>query len=267
MRARELDRISPTKRPQGRNSGTQSWRDLLFVHWAFPVAAVRAVVPPSLELDPWDDEMLVGVVPFAMQRVRSAWMPPGTGLTFLETNLRTYVHHRGRPGVYFFSLEAASWLAVKVARVGWSLPYHHASMSTVRTADHVVYRSERKGDPARTGLEVEYEIQDKLGVSEPGSLEHFLLERYLLFSERREQLLMGQVHHAPYPVHRARVLSLSESLCQATGLPAPGAVRHAHFSPGVDVEVFGPHPVAASPAERESPPREAEPRAGRASPP
>ena len=78
---------------------------------------------------------------------------------------------------------------------------------------------------------------------------------------------MGQVHHPPYPVHRARVLSLSESLCCAAGLPAAGAVRHAHFSPGVDVEVFGPHPVAELIAEREPPSREATPPAGRASPP
>lgn len=237
-----LDRVSPTKRPERRNAGTQRWRDLLFVHWSFPADAVRAVVPRSLELDPWDGTMLVGVVPFAMEGVRSAWMPPFAGLTFLETNLRTYVHHEGKPGVYFFSLEAASWLAVQVARNVWSLPYWHATMSTAREGERVVYRSERR-DGSREGIDVTYEIGEELGTSEPGTLEHFLLERYLLFSERRSRLLVGRVSHVPYPARRARVLSLEESLCRAAGLPDAGEVFSAHWSEGVDVEVFGPDPI------------------------
>jgi hypothetical protein len=239
----DLDRIAPTRRPDARPTGTQRWRDLLFVHWRVPAEALRPLVPAALELDRFDGACWVGVVPFVMRDVRSAWMPRGVGLSFLETNLRTYVHHRGRPGVYFFSLEAASWLAVKVARVAWKLPYFHARMRMHRDGDEVAYDSVRRGAEAAR-LAVRYRVGEALGASAPGTFEHFLLERYLLYSVRGEALLEGQVHHPPYPAHRAELLAIDEGLREAAGLPpdeAPPAV--VHYAPGVDVEVFGPWPA------------------------
>ena len=238
-----IDRIGPTRRPDLRPTGTQKWRDLLFVHWSVPAEALRPLVPSALELDLHEGRAWVGVVPFLMEDVRSSWMPPGIGLDFLETNLRTYVFHEDRPGVYFFSLEAASWLAVQVARSAWKLPYFHATMETSNEDGVVSYRSTRRSeDGAR--LFARYRVGDALGASAPGSFDHFLLERYLLFSMRGEALLEGQVHHVPYPAHRAEVLELDETLLAASGIErAMGLPEVAHFSPGVDVEVFGPWPV------------------------
>ncbi len=242
MSALELDRISPTRRPEGTNSGTQRWTELLFVHWTLPVSAVRPLIPKEIELDPWDGEMYVGLVPFRMVAIRPWWLPRVMALDFLELNMRTYVHHRGRPAVWFFSLEASSWLAVQAARNGWSLPYHHATMSVSRDGERVHYASRRKASAA--GLEARYEIGPALPASVPGTLQHFLLERYLLLSQRGGRIYEGQVHHVPYPAHEARVQSISQSLFEAAGLPAvAGPPRTAHFSPGVDVEVFGPWPA------------------------
>lgn len=239
-----LDRIGPTRRPEGSNSGTQRWTELLFVHWTYPIEVVRPLVPPEVELDPWNGRMHVGLVPFRMQQIRPWWLPRVMALDFLELNMRTYVHYRGRPGVWFFSLEASSWLAVQAARTGWSLPYHHAAMSVTREGERVTYDSQRRAD-ASARLEARYEIGPALGPSVPGTLEHFLLERYLLFSKRNGVILEGQVHHRPYPAHRARLESVREGLIAAAGLPAPdGLPELAHFSPGVDVEVFGPWPVS-----------------------
>lgn len=242
MSARELDRIGPTRRPDRPVAGTQHWRELLFVHWTLPLEAVRPLIPAAIDLDPWDGRAWIGMVPFRMERIRPSWLPGALALDFLELNLRTYVSYRGRPAVWFFSLDASSWLAVHAARAGWSLPYHHARMDVAREGARVRYRSERRDGRAK--LAVDYEIGEPIGPSEPGSLEHFLLERYLLLSTRGGRILEGQVHHVPYPAHRARLASLTQTLVQAAGMPTPADPPAAvHFSPGVDVEVFGPWPA------------------------
>jgi uncharacterized protein YqjF (DUF2071 family) len=238
----ELDRVTPTRRPDAEPSGTQSWRELLFLHWSIPVAEMRRVVPEPLVLDTWDGRAWVGLVPFLMKDVRTSWMPRGTGLDFHETNLRTYVHHDGVPGVYFFSLEASSWLAVRAARLGWSLPYFHADMSSSRQEGRFSYRSVRRESPA-ANLHVAWALGDLLGPSAPDTFEHFLLERYVLYSfSRRKTLLRGHVHHPPYPAQRASVTTLEQGLVLAAGLTlSPGVPPSVvHYAEGVDVEVFGP---------------------------
>ncbi len=239
----DIDRIAPTHRPQGKAAGFQRWRELLFVHWAVPEAVVRPLVPPEMTLDLHDGVLYVGLVPFIMEGVRPWWAPEAVAFNFLETNLRTYVHVNGEPGVFFFSLEAASWIAVQTARIGWKLPYHHATMERARQGDVVRYQTVRKGQP-KAQLKVEYRLGEMLGASTPGTLEHFLLERYLLFTRRGKEILRGQVYHTPYPAQRAELISLEEGLVQAAGMPAPeGPPPLVHFASGVDVEVFALAPV------------------------
>jgi hypothetical protein len=237
MHAHDIDRIAPTRRPSDVVKAYQKWRSLLFLHWPVPVDALRAVVPPQLDLDLCDGVAYVGVVPFLMQAVRPRFVPERLGFNFLETNVRTYVHHQGRPGVYFFSLEASSRLAVWAARTGWGLPYHHARMQCRRTDGRIQYESLRAGSGARHF--VEYEIGEKLGASSPGTIEHFLLERYLLFVARRKGLYVGQVFHSPYPAQLAEVLTVEDQLIAAAGLPQPTQPPAlAHYAAGVDVEIF-----------------------------
>lgn len=239
-----MDRIAPTRRPEGRNDGTQRWRDLLFVHWPVPVDAVRPLIPERLSLDTYDGVLYVGLVPFRMLDIAPSWLPNAMAFTFLETNLRTYVHLDGdQPGVWFFSLEAASFLAVQAARLGWSLPYWYADMRFERQGDEVHYETRRRRAP-HPRLSVRYSVGEALGPSTPGTLEHFLLERYLLYSVRGEQLYRGQVYHTPYPAHRATVHELHDELIAAAGMPEPqGLPPLQHYAPGVDVEVFGIKPV------------------------
>ena len=247
--AAELDRVAPSRRPAGPAAGHQRWRELLFVHWSFDPTLVRALVPPALELDLWDGRAWVGMVPFRMEATRTRWMPRGLGLDFLETNLRTYVHRAGMPGVYFFSLEASSWLAVQAARNGWGLPYHHARMSGaqneghVRVGDELVYRSVRHAGGVQS--QVRCRVGEALAPPQPGSLEFFLLERYYLYNVRGGKLHRGQVHHVPYPAHIAEALAVSDGLVDAAGLASVDGRAPAltHYSPGVDVEVFAVKPV------------------------
>jgi hypothetical protein len=235
-----MDRMSQRQRPAGSNDGTQSWRRLLFMHWTVPVETLRALVPPSLELDLWEGEAYVGVVPFKMERVRPRLVPQALAMDFLETNLRTYVSCADQPGVYFFSLEAASRLAVTAARLTFGLPYWFARMSLDGDSDgNFTYDTVRENSEAR--LHVTYRVGDAL---EKGALEDFLVERYLLYVERRGRLQRAQVHHAPYPLCAAEVRDVQDSLMPAARLPAAaGAPRHVCFSDGVDVEVFAPRDV------------------------
>jgi uncharacterized protein YqjF (DUF2071 family) len=240
---RDIDRIAPTLRPAGRIAMRQRWAELLFLHWPVPVEAIRPLIPEALEVDTFDGVAYVGLVPFTMTGVRYAWAPavPGTS-RFHETNVRTYVHLRGRdPGVWFFSLDAANALAVRLARAWYKLPYHHARMELTREADGwISYRSERGWPPpAPATCAVRCRPHGALAPSTPGTLQHFLVERYFLYAHARGGLFRGQVHHPAYEVQQAEVAGLDESLLSAAGLARPDGAPLALFSPGVDVDVYG----------------------------
>jgi uncharacterized protein YqjF (DUF2071 family) len=236
----EIDRIAPTRRPEGRASGTQRWRQLAFVHWRLPAQALRPLVPGALAIDTFDGDAFIGVVPFTMQGVRPRWAPAVPGISsFHETNVRTYVHRDGAdPGVWFFSLDAANRLAVAIARTFWHLPYHHARMSLVAGDGELRYGSERRAGGAR--FRGTCRPRGAPAAATPGTLEHFLAERYLLYAQRRDGALRcGQVHHLPYPLQRAELADWDESLLAAAGIERPPAAPLVHFASGVDVEVFG----------------------------
>jgi hypothetical protein len=236
-----VDRISQTVRPDGRPQGFQRWRKVLFLHWELPVETIQKSLPPGLDVDTFEGRAFVGVVPFTMQDVAPWWSPSVPGVSnFHELNVRTYVHRNGRdPAVWFYSLEAASSTAVLVACAFWHLPYYRASMRLVTAGAEVSYSSRRWWpEPQPAELVARYQIGELVGPSLPGTLEHFLCERYLLYAKRDDALFVGQVHHKPYSVHRARLLELRESMVIAAGLPAPEGDPLAHYAPGVDVDVF-----------------------------
>jgi uncharacterized protein YqjF (DUF2071 family) len=245
-----MDRIAPTRRPSGRIAGTQRWRDLLFVHWEVRgagLAALRRLVPARLAIDTFDGRAYVGLVAFGMRDVRpSRLLPPlPTAKDFEELNLRTYVHHGGKdPGVWFFSLDASSALAVLGARAFYHLPYYHARMASRADGEGVTrYRSERHwASDVPAALDVRYEVGAALetATATPGTFEHFLIERYYLYAlTASDVLLRGQVHHRSYPLRGARVVSMEESIVAAAGIERPEERASELFSEGVDVEIFG----------------------------
>lgn len=238
-----VDRIAPTRRPARAPQGRHEWRSLLFVHWEIDRALVRALVPDELAIDTFEGKTYVGLVPFTMQNVRPLRrMPALPGVSaFHETNVRVYVHHEGRdPGVFFFSLDAASSLAVRAARRFFHLPYFRADMRLERRDGAVTYASRRLWpEPTPATLDLDVAIGDALPPSREGSLEFFLAERYYLYARsKRGELFRGQVHHTPYPLHSARISRLDESLLAAAGVTERGARTVNLFSPGVDVDVY-----------------------------
>ncbi len=263
-----IDRMAPTVRPAESPIGYHRWTDLLFVHWRVPAEVVEPLLPRCLSLDTWDGDAWVGLVPFYMSRVRPWWSPAVPGISsFCETNVRTYVHFEGRnPGVWFFSLDASSSLAVRVARWRWHLPYYWARMNLRRAAENVAYTSRRlwpacsattrvDASNAASGCEIRAKFGPLLGHDAvdralpsgralPGTLEHFLIERYILYAvSARGKLLAGRVHHIPYPIREACLENLDETLLAAVGICPPAAACHTAFCDGVDVEIFPLRPV------------------------
>lgn len=182
------------------------WRDLLFAHWAVDLSAIRASVPEGLEIDTFGGRAWVGLVPFRMVNVRHRLLPAIPGLrAFPELNLRTYVTIGGKPGVYFWSLDATNRPAIETARALFGLNYLRARMRCEREGEVVRYESVRadsRGPEAR--LACRYEGEGDVFAAEPGSLESFLTDRLCLYAERGSAIWRGEIHHKPWRLRRAR---------------------------------------------------------------
>jgi len=248
-----MDRISPTRRPPGLAVGYHTWRDLTFLHWRFPPELISPLLPPGLSLDTFEGDAWVGLVPFYMANVRPRWFWAVPGLShFCETNVRTYVHFRGaNPGVWFLSLEASNSIAVVAARLGWHLPYFRSAMHLAVDGSTRRYDCRRQWPaPRGVGCRVTASFGSLLGEDEPhrarpageaipGTLDHFLVERYLLYAQGRSgHLYCGQVHHTPYPVRQMELLECEDSLLASHGLGVSRPPDHLAASAGVDVEIF-----------------------------
>jgi uncharacterized protein YqjF (DUF2071 family) len=248
----DAQRLAVRERPAGRPVMDQTWERLLFLHWRFPAEAIQANLPRGLYVDTFEGEAWVGVVPFFMRKIRVRKLPPIPGtVNFLELNLRTYVHdEQGTPGVWFFSLDANSRLVVHVARRWYRLPYWPARLSAEIDAatNRVDYRCHRRGHAAETASRFAYQPRGELREATPGTLEFFLIERYVLFTEAGPgRIASGRVHHVPYRFADAVLSGWDDRLIGLNGLPRPGREPdHAVVASGVTVEVFGLEALAGN---------------------
>ncbi len=214
----------------------QSWRRLTFLHWPYPPDLIRRFIPEGLQLDTFDNTAWVGLVPFEI------FDSPGIPY-FPETNLRTYVvGPDGRPAVWFFSLDAARLAAVIGARIGYHLPYFWASMHVTEEDGAIRYRSARKWphDP-RAITDILVRPGEVFSPAQLSERDHFLTARFRLYaSSRKRRLYSAQIEHPPWPLARASVLNLRETLFAASGLPAPQGEPVAHYSGELSVQIGFP---------------------------
>jgi uncharacterized protein YqjF (DUF2071 family) len=222
----------------------QRWRDLLFVHWEVEPADLRKLVPQPLEIDTFEGRAFVGVVPFRVEGSRPPLLPPLPGVSsFLEVNARTYVRRGAEePGVWFFSLDATSRFAVEGARALYHLPYFLARIELERRDGELTFDSQRALDGAR--CRTVWRPAGRERRSPPGSLEEFLIERYVLFAEHRGNLVRARVVHEPYPLRAVELVSVDEDLLARAGVPREVGAPFAHSSRGVDVTILAPRTVA-----------------------
>jgi uncharacterized protein len=224
----------------------QSWVDLLFAHWPIDRAAVAALVPPDFAIDVFDGSAWIGVVPFEMQNVAPRGVPPLPWLSrFPELNVRTYVRAEDKPGVFFFSLDAANPLAVHAARLWLRLPYYSASMRIARTDDgRVSYRSRRRTIARAAEFAASYEPAGPPFTPRPGTLDYFLTERYCLYArDHRDRPYRLDIHHPPWTLRVATAEMQRNSMAAAAGLALPSTAPLLHIVSRQDMVGWAPQPL------------------------
>ena len=235
----------PWPLPERRWWWRQSWRDLLFAHWPIPASELQPLVPKPLRVQEYEGTSWIGVVPFNMAGVMLRPLPDLPYLSaFPELNLRIYVETGGRPGVWFLSLDAANAVAVWAARRLFHLPYFHARMSVEGLPERAQYKSFRRSAPRGTEFAASYEPSGEVYNSTPGTLEHWLTERYCLYAQSAKgQLYRAEVHHEPWPLQPAEASIERNDLLKPHGLSVSGPPELLHFSRRLDVVVWSPEAV------------------------
>src|SRR5579871_1398125 len=211
----------------------QTWNELLFAHWPLPVDALRAVVPPVLPIDTYDGQAWIGIVPFWMSGVRPRAMPSVPRLsTFPELNVRTYVTLDGKPGVYFFSLDAANPLAVLGARVGFHLPYFQAHMNVNRVDGWIHYSSQRVRRDARAARFVaHYRPTGAPSHAAAGSLASFLTDRYCLYAlDSRDRVYRCEIDHSKWELQPAELQITANTMTDWLRIELPAVPPLLHFA-------------------------------------
>jgi uncharacterized protein YqjF (DUF2071 family) len=217
------------------------WRHLTFLHWTIDPVHLQRLLPPGLTVDTHEGSAYIGLVPFTMHGIRISGLPAVPGLRAShETNVRTYVvDERGVPGVWFFCLDAANPVFVHTARAWYRLPYVRSKMTLELAQGSVTYASSRRWPRGVVaGCRVEATYSGDYAEPQPGSLEFFLVERYVLFAYGSGRLYEGRVWHAPYKVCPGNCISVEEDMLKALQIERPDEPPHVLHSPGVDVDVY-----------------------------
>ena len=207
----------------------QTWERLLFAHWRVEPDRLRKLMPAELPPDTHDGAAWVGLTPFEITGLRLRGTPPPPLLSrFPEMNLRTYVTVDGRRGIHFFSLDAGSRAAVAAARSVYRLPYAHARMSVRARGDRTEYASRRARDHA--AFSGDYRPSGPAFTARPGTLEHFLAERYCLYVvDERRRILRGDIHHPPWAIQPATGSVRQNTVAEAAGIELPDEAPLLHY--------------------------------------
>lgn len=215
----------------------QTWNDLLFAHWRYESERLRPLVPSELQLDTYDGTCWVAVAPFHMSGIRARFAPYIPGASALpELNVRTYVTYKGKPGVYFFSLDAASHLAVWAARTTYKLPYFYATMRVAERDGWIHYESSRTRSAAE--FQGRYRAAGAVELRPVGSLEHWLTERYCLYTVINNIVHRAEIHHPQWPLQDAAADIQTNTVAAAAGITLPNAIPLLHFSKRLDVLIW-----------------------------
>jgi uncharacterized protein YqjF (DUF2071 family) len=230
----------PWAMPDGPWLMTQTWSDLLFAHWPVDTARLREMVPGVFTLDTFDGLAWIGVVPFYMTNVGLRAVPSVRTLSeFPELNVRTYVRVEDKPGVYFFSLDAGSALAVRAARTLLNMPYFRAVMTFERDSSRVRFESRRERPVA--AFRATYQPIGPVFEPVAGSLEYFLTERYCLYNiDRRGQPYRLDIHHRAWALQLASADILANTMADAAGIALPSASPLLHFAKRQDTVAWAP---------------------------
>ena len=245
-----LDRLVMRARPEGTPVMHQIWQNVLFMHWSFQPDEIRALIPGEFELDIFDDKAWISVTPFTVTHLHLHSLPPIPGLnSFHELNVRTYVHHKGIPGIWFFSLDASKLIPAMAARALFMLPYHDAEVTFQQSAGEFAFELARSGSPA-AHFRAQWSTGLRLRDPDVDSLAFFLVERYCHFALRDDTIYMTRIYHHPWILEEAVVSSHASTMIGALGISEPGTRPLAHFAREQNVDIWVPIPVSQGVTDR-----------------
>ena len=221
---------------------TQRWNDLLFLHYEVAPEKLRTMVPEVLTLDTYQQRSWLSITPFWINHLRPPGVPSLPWVSqFSEVNVRTYVTYNGKPGVFFFSLDASHLSAVWGARIFYRLPYWHAAMKVKgRGKARLEYQSRRTHGPKPAELRLSYGPSGTAFRSRPGSLPYFLAERYCLYAAGQKRLYRADIHHLPWLLEEAHAEVELNTMAQTMNLELPLQPDLLHFSRTLNVLVWAP---------------------------
>jgi uncharacterized protein len=213
----------------------QRWQTITFVHFGFDPRTVAELLPAGLEPDVHEGLAWVGITPF---RLHASVVPvsPGPKVVVGEANVRTYARRSngGEDGIWFLSLHLDQGLVAAGLRIVSGLPYEHATVEVDDSDDTVSYRVAPAG---RGGTFLEMEVDIREDVLAPDPLDAFLVGRWRAFIRRLGRVLTVPVWHPPWPLRRAQLRRLEQSVLVRYGLTKPVTDPHVLFSVGVDTRV------------------------------
>jgi uncharacterized protein YqjF (DUF2071 family) len=219
----------------------QTWNDLLFAHWSVPPDMLRPMLPDGLQLDTFADKAWVGIVPFHMTDIHLRGVPPAPFTSaFPELNVRTYVTHGDKPGVWFFSLDAMHLAAVEVARATYNLPYFHAQMHTYNEGTVTHYYSRRRDWRAKSGAFIgRYRPVSETFHADEGTLEYWLTARFALYAADRNSIIYrGEIAHTPWALQIAEAEIELNTVAQSHGITLSNEAPLLHFSKRLEVAIW-----------------------------
>ncbi len=220
---------------------SQSWHHLLFAHWPLPSDIVRPLIPNGLKLDTFEGQGWVGIVPFDIRSFKLRGIVPLPFMSaFPELNVRTYVVADGKPGVWFFSLDAASALAVSGAQTVYHLPYFNAEMTVRAQGETMIYSSQRRHrNAAPAEFQASYRPIGPVYRSQAGALDYWLTERYCLYAaDASGRLYRGDIHHKPWPLQPAEAEITTNTMALAHGIQLPDAQPLLHYARCLEVALW-----------------------------
>ncbi len=241
-----LEAPRPWPAPQRPWSLAMTWDNLAFIHWPVSAEQLAPLIPPPLTLDLYDGTAWLGLVPFEMRDVHPRSLPALPWIShFMELNLRTYVTAGGKPGVWFFSLDAANPIAVWLARRFFHLPYYNARMSNHFRESAYHYFSQRTHrNASEANLMCSYRETGPEFTAEPGTLDDWLTARYCLYAaDKSKQVWRGEIHHQPWPLQPAETEISVNTMFAPIGMKAPQTPFVVHFAKSLPVIAWDLEPV------------------------
>jgi uncharacterized protein len=218
----------------------QQWNEVLFAHWRVGRDRLRELIPSFLEIDTFDNEAWLGIVPFRLTNLSPRGIPPLPWISaFDEINVRTYVTHKGRPGVYFFSLDANSSIAVAAARTFFHLPYFLATIAAREQQGTSYFKSRRTRSMAE--FNGTYAPAGPVFQAQPGTVDYWLTERYCLYTQYGTgHAYRVEIHHRPWLLQQATAHIAINTMNHAAAIRLPLMAPLLHFARRQDVLTWPP---------------------------